>query len=79
MPLEAQNPQQILKAANTRVHMVGTTEEQLIQQRKESPVKSGPTPSPMTICSPMLVITTSAEILLGVIVIKCGATPLTLP
>ena len=59
--------------ASTRAHMGETIEEEQMKQRQESLVRDGLTPSPMTISSPMWVITTSAEIQLIVKRIEFGA------
>ena len=62
--------------ASITPHLGGITEEQPIQQREESLVRGGRTQSHMTIRSPMLVITTSVGILMGILRV-CGAIPQT--
>ena len=67
----------MMLVASTGLHLEGITEEKPTQQGQESLVRGGLTPSLMTICSPMLVTTTTVGILLEVVLIKFGASPLT--
>ena len=54
----------MMLAASISLHLGGTTEEQPTQQGMESLARSGLTLNPMIIRLPMLVITTSAGILM---------------
>ena len=62
--------------ASIGLHPEETTKGWQTQRQQESLVRGGPTPSHMTIPSPIWVITTTAEIQLG-LMIKCGASLLT--
>ena len=64
--------------ASIGLHPEETTKGWQTQRQQESLVRGGPTPSHMTIPSPMWVITTTAEILWEPMKIKCGASLLTL-
>ena len=62
--------------ANIGLQRVETTEEESIQRRQESLVRSGQTPSHMTISSPMWAITTTAGTQLVQMMCKFGAWPM---
>ena len=66
---------QMMLAASIGLHWEETTEEQPTQHGMESLVRSGRTLNPMITSSLISVITTSAEILLGVVLLKYGAIP----
>ena len=64
--------------ASIGLHPEETTKGWQTQRQQESLVRGGLTPSPMTISSPMLGITTSAGILQALKIPGCGAIPVTL-
>ena len=67
----------MMLAASISLHWEGTTEEQPIQLRVEFLVRGGLTLIPMIMSTLQWVITTSAEILMGIPMGR-GALPLTL-
>ena len=61
---------------NKDQHLEGTSEEAPTKQEVVSPARSGPTLNQMIISSPFWAITISAGILLGLVEIKFGVTPI---